>query len=70
MLNSVYDCYSALCPKVTETRRTSVCWRTMSACLLTGRKRRQLLGGSSHSESDSVPVLWPDSDRGLAALVQ
>ena len=44
---SVYDCYSALCLKVTKTRRTSVC--TMSACLLAGRKRRQSLGGSSQS---------------------
>ena len=62
MLYSVYDRYSALCLKVTKTlsktRRTSVC--TMSACLLTGRKRRQSLGGSSHS------TLGSDSDRGLA----
>ena len=43
-LNSVYDCSSALCPKVPKTCRTSACRRTMSACLLTERKRCQSLG--------------------------
>ena len=45
------SCYQAR--NLKEVARA--CRRTMSACLLTGQKRRQLLGGSSHS--DSVPVL-------------
>ena len=50
------------CPKVTKTSGTYVCRRTMSACLLTERKRCQSLGSRAFQSGGPDS----DSDRGLA----
>ena len=54
-LNSVYDCYSALCPKVTKTSRTYVCRRTMSACLLTRAKTPSITRESGFQSLSQSP---------------
>ena len=63
---SVYDCYSALCLKVTKTLRTSVC--TMyNVNVFTGwAETPSVTRGFQSVRSHSDSVLGPDSDRGLA----